>query len=528
MIHAPEHVAPASRLASTCLARIMLLLSMGKIPKVGVAACSPERTRTLQTFAKKQLAGWSVDFVVYSARGSEQGLSAIPPNRRGPTQCSLSPLSKTSDTPPLLFNSHSRHLLALDPEDLTTLDSLWGGNYLDQSSAIEEHLDILVSQGFVVSQDRDERTEVLESLDALTRDNGLATLTIMTTLQCNLGCGYCFQKRESSYLSMDTARAIVDRYGPLSETHQSMFVTWFGGEPLLNLEPIRYISRELQKRFNTYRAEMITNGVFLTADLAREMRSLGVEKVQITLDGPKEFHDARRPTRGGGSTYDKIRQNAIDASEIVAVHLRVNTDEELVADPNTLAQFMADMERDSQGRVGVYLSPVIGIGGRDNTLEHAYRSKEDYSQKVERVFMCARELGYRGHLPWVTKASGCTALNPMGHVIAPNGDQYRCWEEPGGPNEQRDGHVRSTSQTADERKVENQYLSFKEWHSDKCRTCRFQPVCGSGCPRSTVSENRFGKESEICAHTYSWIPMVVRMNYRVARERNMLVNPMEA
>jgi hypothetical protein len=93
MIHAPEHVAPASRLASTCLARIMLLLSMGKIPKVGVAACSPERTRTLQTFAKKQLAGWSVDFVVYSARDSEQGLSAIPPNRRGPTQCSLSPLS---------------------------------------------------------------------------------------------------------------------------------------------------------------------------------------------------------------------------------------------------------------------------------------------------------------------------------------------------------------------------------------------------------------------------------------------------
>lgn len=307
-----------------------------------------------------------------------------------------------------------------------------------------------------------------------------------------------------------------------------MFVTWFGGEPLLNLEPIRYISREFQARFNTYSAEMITNGVFLTADLARELRSLGIEKVQITLDGPKDFHDARRPTRGGGSSYDKIRQNVIAVSEIMTVHLRVNTDEELVADPDPLAQFMTEMDRDSQGRVGVYLAPVIGINGRNNTLEHAYRSKEDYSHKVERVFMRAREMGYRGHLPWVTRASGCTALNPTGHVIAPNGDQYRCWEEPGGPNEQRDGHVLSTSQTAEEKKVAEQYLSFKEWHSDKCRTCRFQPVCGSGCPRSTVSENRFGKESEVCAHTYSWIPMVARMNYRVASEMKVLVNAQEA
>lgn len=108
-------------------------------------------------------------------------------------------IRETSDTPPLLFNSNSRHLLALDPEDLTTLNSLWSGNCLEHTTAIEAHLGVLVSQGFIVSQERDERSEVLEGLDALTKDNGLATLTIMTTLQCNLGCGYCFQKRESSY-----------------------------------------------------------------------------------------------------------------------------------------------------------------------------------------------------------------------------------------------------------------------------------------------------------------------------------------
>ncbi|MCM1236362.1 MAG: hypothetical protein NC124_11505 [Clostridium sp.] len=53
---------------------------------------------------------------------------------------------------------------------------------------------------------------------------------------------------------------------------------------------------------------MVTNGYFLTKDVAQKLAKLKVSSLQVTIDGPKHVHDKRRVLAGGEGTFDKIIQ----------------------------------------------------------------------------------------------------------------------------------------------------------------------------------------------------------------------------
>ena len=70
--------------------------------------------------------------------------------------------------------------------------------------------------------------------------------TILTTLACNMKCVYCFEQGVDSNLSMEQEMAAkvcnwltnkMDKVRP-----RELFIVFFGGEPLLNLEAVKFIS----------------------------------------------------------------------------------------------------------------------------------------------------------------------------------------------------------------------------------------------------------------------------------------------
>ena len=76
-------------------------------------------------------------------------------------------------------------------------------------------------------------------------------VTVLTTLQCNFACDYCFQGDHGDYnkhadkMSLETAGQLatwiereLDRLRP-----EKFVMTFFGGEPLLNL-PVMYALAE--------------------------------------------------------------------------------------------------------------------------------------------------------------------------------------------------------------------------------------------------------------------------------------------
>ena len=102
---------------------------------------------------------------------------------------------------------------------------------------------------------------------------------MLTTLQCNFACDYCFQGDHGDYnkfaakMSLDTARKValwIEQR--LDEVRPEKFhLTLFGGEPLLNLPVAYYLAERThamcEERGVPQSVSVITNGLLLTPEV---------------------------------------------------------------------------------------------------------------------------------------------------------------------------------------------------------------------------------------------------------------------
>ncbi len=101
-------------------------------------------------------------------------------------------------------------------------------------------------------------------------------------------------------------------------------VTFFGGEPLLNIKAIEKVSEKLKNI--DYEFSIVTNGSLLTENIADKLYNYGLRYVQITLDGPENVHDKRRYFDDGRGSFNIIMKNLKYAQNIFNVVLRINID----------------------------------------------------------------------------------------------------------------------------------------------------------------------------------------------------------
>lgn len=84
----------------------------------------------------------------------------------------------------------------------------------------------------------------------------------------------------------------------------------FGGEPLVNIIQGFYILENLKKYCDSHGISLfcgiITNGSLITSEIIDKLLYYNCTMVQITLDGTKDVHDARRPYKNGKGSFDDI------------------------------------------------------------------------------------------------------------------------------------------------------------------------------------------------------------------------------
>ena len=129
---------------------------------------------------------------------------------------------------------------------------------------------------------------------------------------CNLDCAYCFfLKKEALYPGsrFRMSDEVMESYVRQALEANQQTIAWQGGEPtLMGLDFFRR-AVELEKKYlkrgqpieNTFQ----TNGILLDdewCEFLRENRFL----VGISLDGPRELHDAYRRDKGGNPTFDRV------------------------------------------------------------------------------------------------------------------------------------------------------------------------------------------------------------------------------
>ncbi len=132
---------------------------------------------------------------------------------------------------------------------------------------------------------------------------------------CNLACSYCFFLDKELLYEGDQFRMsdeLLDNYiRSLVEAHSSpnVAVAWQGGEPtLMGLDFFRRVM-ELEEKYRkpgmTYANTVQTNGTLLTDEWC-EFFAKNDYLIGISIDGPRELHDAYRVNKRGEGSFDKV------------------------------------------------------------------------------------------------------------------------------------------------------------------------------------------------------------------------------
>ena len=153
---------------------------------------------------------------------------------------------------------------------------------------------------------------------------------------CNLSCRYCFfLEKERLYpgvrtrMDEEVLRAYISQYIEAQQVPE-VTIAWQGGEPtLMGLDFFRRsveIADECAPRGTSVSYTMQTNGTLLDeewCDFLRDSRFL----VGLSLDGPREMHDAYRRDRQGRPTFDKVvkaacllQERGVDVNILCAVN----------------------------------------------------------------------------------------------------------------------------------------------------------------------------------------------------------------
>ena len=242
-------------------------------------------------------------------------------------------------------------------------ERLFGAEEREALSALHEH-------GFLVESREADRRRLDEFFRGVREDRTQLRVTVLTTLQCNFACDYCIQgdhgdyNRQAAKMSLDTAARVaewierrLDAVGP-----ESFALTFFGGEPLLNLPVLYSLSERLfaacRERGVRMTISIITNGLLLTPDVVERLLPFGLSGVKVTLDGDRDTHNRMRPLRGGQGTFDRIIENVRQVAGRVRISIGGNFDESSVDSYPALLDFLREQEFADQ-LAKVAFKPVI-------------------------------------------------------------------------------------------------------------------------------------------------------------------------
>jgi uncharacterized protein len=369
---------------------------------------------------------------------------------------------------------------------------------LSRGHPVPTHLEkwrtVALDGGFVVPSTINEREEVKRRYRAGRANTHGLSLTIAPTISCNFGCSYCFQEHPKRTMSSSDVDALVAFAHRSLRPNTLLFVTWFGGEPLAAFHVIRGLAprlRELaQSRGCRFRQTMISNGYLLTRDVVDWLGEHNdLEYIQITLDGPPSDHDARRPLANGRPTFDRILANVVSAAERLTVVIRVNVDRRNVDGLNALIERLIDAGL--RGRVGLYLGHTEAYTEVCSSVHQHALSREEFAAAEVRFRFALMQRGWFGQVSVPKPAVGglCIADNPNGHVLAPGGLAFKCWNEVAESAEVASSVLQpeGTLSTLSERG--RMWRDFDPFFHSPCATCRVQPLCRGGCPWESMKND---------------------------------------
>lgn len=221
---------------------------------------------------------------------------------------------------------------------------------------------------------------ILENVNEYNKRNLLYTqficdhvlyLVVHTTKECNFRCQYCYLDFESKMVSGEVRESIVKFIQKNLYRFSSVRISWFGGEPLLGMDTIEYISEKVmkicKKAKKPYFSSITTNGYLLTPEKIEKLIKYNVNSYTITIDGLAKTHDELRFLKGKQPTFDKLISNLLYIKNNVKcsklrIVIRTNLTKEIAKYIDEYYEFYNTTFGDDR-RFSLFVRPVRDAGG---------------------------------------------------------------------------------------------------------------------------------------------------------------------
>lgn len=259
----------------------------------------------------------------------------------------------------------------------------------------------------------------------LRQEQGFPTpvIRLAANMLCNFQCNHCCaehymdrhllkltgKKEERHQLDLNDIRELsrqADEFG------LARFVLT-GGEPLLMRNPS---FDEIVEAIDPEKHYIITdtNGWFMDLEKAKHIKSIGVEKVQLSLDSSIETeHDAFRNKKG---SFKRVMR-AVDACLEAGLNLILSTC--LVRDRVKTDEFLELCEFSQQKGIGLYVTYAKPVGNAKDHLEWVILKEDaDYLRELEKKYNVFTHMtpSYGMHQGCIT-VKGIVTVSSTGEIV---------------------------------------------------------------------------------------------------------------
>jgi uncharacterized protein len=378
-----------------------------------------------------------------------------------------------------VFNTLTRGIAVLESN---VLEGIEKG---DSSGLGPEEIKSLEDLGILVPERFDEDLFFDVYYNQVRFDNTSLRITLLTTLNCNFACPYCYEgdlTYGKKQMSGETAEDVISwiKKRAIEGRVSKIRLEYLGGEPLMNLPVIEKTGHELlnfcKENGIKFVSIIISNGYLLTKETAERVAAAGVESVRVTIDGPEEIHNSYRFLRGdGGKTYRTIIKNLQECKDILSLSI------------------CGTYTRETGEHIPMLLDDLTAAGlGPDviHKVQFGPMMPSDTGGKAasfdKRCMDGVHDMIIKGNDELITRGFGnyaepeftpCPAVSSGDYTINYDGALYKCpclVDHPG----YEVGNVREEMRYNAEMV---RCLGHNTFENKKCRNCNLLPLCLGGC-----------------------------------------------
>lgn len=424
-------------------------------------------------------------------------------------------ISRINDNETLFYNSFTGAVCVLDACSINLLNHIEELDADCYDNTQKDRFAHLIENGFIVSKEFDEFNWLTVRNRGLrfNMDSDRLRLTIAPTMGCNYKCYYCYESRAEKCrkMSEQTITELVQfiKKKILSGYISILNISWYGGEPLLELDTIRRISREIiplcEEKGIQYNADILTNGYLLTRNVAVLLKEeCKLRAAQIPMDGMAENYCKRKGVKQ--EAFYQVVSNIKEISDVLEVHIRMNIDKENEQEIYELTKFLL-IQKGLKEKIRIYLAAVKNyenvcnfMGDDCYTSEEFFKCRNDFNKFLYELGVKKSILKTIPAPRWIS----CGLSQVNGLVIDPEGYLYRCAHLIG-HKEHAIGHL-TTDQVFNEENM--RFLNIN--YDPKCATCKTFPICMGGC----VFERMLNNDEAVCRETIERLKNDISLAYK--------------